>query len=252
VLDTARQLARLPSLLGPVDPLLEKRLMRRVRMGASQPRGLPWLRPGWAIAGLATVLLAVMLLTPAGQTAMASFMAVFSLGRTEVRITPVDTPAALSAAAAAETPAVQERLTLDQAQTRVPFSIPQPAYLPAGYGLRGVDSYSYPHLPAWMPQPFFVELVYKDGRGEQIKLRIYPIMLGDEASISGLNLQAAPIHGVQDVDVSGQPGVLLQLGGDQSEAAWQEVVWEQDDLILALSAADLAESELLRIAQSVQ
>lgn len=250
LLDTARHLARLPLLLGPMGPGLEQDLGRRLRLDAIQGRRRLSLRPAWAVAGLAAVLLAVMLLTPLGETAVASFMAVFRLGRTEVRITPADTP--LPATVVAKETAVQQTLTLAEAQTRVPFAIPQPAHLPPGYQLGRVHSYTYPELPAWLPQPFFVELVYDDGHGGQLALRCYPIMLGEQASISGLNLQAAPIQDVRDVTVNGQPGVLLSLGTERTGATWQEVVWEQDDLILALSAIDLAAEDLMSIAESVR
>lgn len=252
VVDTARQLVLLSSTLGAVDPILEQQVMRQVRAGAGKARRTRLLRPGWAAAGLAAVLLVVMLLTPLGQTAVASFMAVFKLGHTEVRITPVDTPSALPATDMAASTGVQQSLTLAEARAQVPFAVPQAAYLPRGYQLRGVNSHSYPDMPTWVPQPLFVELVYEDGQGGEITLRVYPIMLGDQASISGLDLRAAPIQGVQDVDVNGQPGVLLRLGTDGVQTAWQEVVWEQDDLILALSATDLAEADLLRIARSVR
>jgi hypothetical protein len=182
---------------------------------------------------------------------MASFMAVFQLGRTEVRITPVDTASAPLATMVARDSAVRQSMTLAEARANVPFAIPQPVHLPEGYYLRGVVTYSYPDLPTWVPQPFFVEIIYEDDVGDELVLRIYPIMLGHEASISGMNLSAAPIRGVQDVDVNGQPAVLLQLGTDHIETAWQEVVWEQGDLILALSTTDLAEEELLRTARSV-
>ncbi len=251
LLDTAQQLARLPSLLGPVDPTLEQRVMRRVR-GAAVPERPRRFRLGWAAAGLAAILLTLAFLTPQGQTALASFMAVFDLGRTEVRITPVNTPSTLRATAAGEGSTVQEHLTLGEAQALVPFTIPRLAYLPSGYSLRQVTSHTYPDLPAWIPQPFFVELVYGDSAGGQATLRVYPIMLGDHASISGLNLEAAPIQGVQDVDVNGQAGVLLQLGTQEHQTAWQEIVWEQDDLILALYGANLTEADLLRIARSVR
>jgi hypothetical protein len=251
LLDTARRLSRLPALLGPVDPVWEQRMMRRVQAGTGQKRRLNWARIGWATAGLAAMLLMVLLLTPLGQTAVASFVSVFSLGRTQVRITPVDTPSALSATVIPESTAVQRRLTLAEAQAQVPFAIPQPGYLPTGYRLHEVRSYTYPDLPAWLPQPFFVDLVYTADAGQECKLRLYPIMLGQEASISRLNLEAAPIQNVVDIDVSGQPGVLLQLGAEKSQSAWQEVVWEQGDLILALSATDLTEAELLQVARSV-
>jgi hypothetical protein len=252
LLTTARQLTRLSSLLGPVDPLLEQQIMRQVQTEGRAPRHGPRLRLGWAVAGLVAVLLVVTLFTPMGQTAVASFMAVFKLGRTEVRITPVDTPALLQATVVAQSTAVQQTLTLEEARAQVSFAIPQPAYLPAGYRPQGAISHTYPDLPAWVPQPFFVELIYADGQAHELSLRAYPIMLGDEASISGMNLQAAPIQDVQDVDVNGHPGVLLRLGTGRNGTGWQEVVWEQGDLILALSANDLTQADLLRIARSVQ
>lgn len=253
--DAARRLARLPALLGPVDPALEQRVMARVRAGTGRTRPRPVRRLGWAAAGLAAVLLVGLLLTPLGQTAVASFLAVFNLGRTEVRITPVDTPAdvvAVAATAAAQNAAVQQRLTLEDAQALVPFAIPQPAYLPPGYGLQAVNGYSYPGLPPWVPQPLFVELVYGDGAARACTLRLYPIVLGDGASIAGMNLEAAPIEEVQDVAVNGQPGVLLRLDAGRDGVGWQELVWEQGDLILALSASHLSEADLLRIARSVR
>ncbi len=253
LLETARHLAQLPELLGPVDPVLEQQVMRRVRIAAAGPqRRSPRVRLGWAIASVVTVLLAVTLLTPLGQTAVASFLAVFNLGRTEVRITPVDTPSAPLATVVARSTAIGQTLTLDEARAQIPFDIPQPGYVPAGYRLHQVVSHTYPDLPAWVPQPFSVELVYQDGGGHTISLRFYLIVLSDEATISGMNLEARPIKDVQDVDVNGQPGVLLQVGTGRGEATWQEVVWEQGDLILALSATDLSQSELLRVARSVR
>jgi hypothetical protein len=251
VLDTARQLAGMASLLGAVDLELERQVLHQVREKARQTGRHDYFRPGWAAVGLAAALLLVMLLTPLGHTVVASFMAVFDLGHTEVRITPVDGPTVLPSSAAAESSAIQRSLTLVEVQAQVPFAIPQPAYLPRGYDLREVSSYSFPDLPVWVLQPLFVELIYRDGEGDALTLRVYPIMLGEEASISGMNLQAAPIQDVRDVDVNSQPGVLLQLGTDRAEAAWQEVVWEQGDLVLALSTTNLGEADLLRIARSV-
>jgi hypothetical protein len=255
LVDTARSLARLPVLLGPVDPALEQRVMRQVELGARAPRPRPWLRPGWAMAGLAIALLVALWFTPVGQTAVASFMAVFNLGRTEVRITPVNTAAVVEASpvvtVAPGSTAVRQILTLEEAQALVPFAISQPAYLPPGYSLRGVNGFSYPDLPPWVPQPLFVEVVYGDESGQECILRLYPIVLGDQSSISGLNLEATLIREVQDVDVNGQPGVLMRMGPDWAENAWQEVVWEQGDLLLALSASNLSQEELLRIARSI-
>ena len=252
LLVTARRLAQLPALLGPVRPALEQRVLCAVRAPVAPAPRARRLRLGWAAAGLAVVLLAALLWTPQGETAVASFLAVLRLGRTEVRITPAGTPSTLPATALAASTAVRESLTLEEAQQRIPFAIPQPAYLPPGYTLRAVDSYTYPDLPAWVPQPFFVELVYGNGHDDDLVLRVYSILLGDGASISRLNLQATPIQEVRDVEVDGQPAVLLRLGHEPDQVAWQELVWERDDRILALSSAYLSAEDLLRIARSVR
>ena len=109
-------------------------------------------------------------------------------------------------------------MTLAEARTEIPFALPQPDHVPAGYHLASVIGHSYPNLPAWVPQPFFAELVYEGEGGQEFALQVYPIMLGDGASISGLNLQAAPIEDVQDMDVNGQPAVLLRLGGKDADS----------------------------------
>ncbi len=242
LLGTARQLVRLPALLGPVDAALEQQVMRRVRVARQPERRPTGFRLLWVSAGLFTVLLLALFLTPLGGAAVASFRAVFDLGRTDVEITQAITPAVTAGVAA-----VCQQMTLEEAQSRVAFEIPGPAHLPPGYALQEVNGYSYPDMPAWVPQPFLLELVYGDDAGGILHLRIYPIVLGSEASISGLNLEATSVEKVQDLVVDGQPGVLLHVGGGD----WQELVWEHGALILALSSDDLAEGELLRIAQSV-
>jgi hypothetical protein len=248
LLDTARQLARLPSLLGPVPSSLERRVLPRIQEEASRAAPIPRVKLGWAVAGMVAIALVVMLFTPLGHTAVASFRAIFSLGRTEVRITPVDTTSVPLPTEAVRGAALQQSLTLEEAQTLVAFAIPEPGYMPPGFRLQEVIGHTYPELSAWVPQPFLLELVYWDGSARQCSLRLYPITLGEKASISRMNLEASPIQDVQDVDINGQPGVLLQVG---TATPWQEVVWEQGDLILALSAPDLSEAELLRIARSI-
>ncbi len=243
LLETARQLARLPALLGPVDAALEQQVMRRVRVAPQPQRRLPRFRLVWAVAGLATVLLLVLFLTPLGGAAVASFRAVFDLGQTDIEITQATTPTVTAGLTS-----VRQQMTLEEAQSLVAFEIPEPAHLPPGYVLQEVNGHSYPDLPAWVPQPFSVELTYGDDAGGFLHLRIYPIILGSEASISGLNLEATSVEKVQDLVVDGQQGVLLHVGGGD----WQEVVWEHGSLILALSSDDLAEAELLQVAQSVE
>jgi hypothetical protein len=54
------------------------------------------------------------------------------------------------------------------------------------------------------------------------------------------------------VEVNGQPGVLLRQELEPSGIELLELVWEQDDLILALSSHHLDELDLLDIARSIQ
>jgi hypothetical protein len=257
--ETARRLARLPALLRPMDAALEQRILHgHARRALRAPQkgtgraGRKLLIP-WAVAGLAVVLLAAALFTPFGQTAAANFRAVFRLGRTEVRVTPPD---AAGAPAIAPNPAAATRmdLTLAEAEQQVPFALLRPATLPTGYDLKSATGYSFPGLPAWVPQPFAVELLYADDQGHEVSLRMYPITLGDKDRLntSALNLEATPIQEVQEVDVRGRPGVLLRLSTESGQATWQEVVWEQGNLILSLSSSDLSEDGLLAVARSVR
>lgn len=252
LLDTAQRLARLPALLGPVDSALEQRVMHRVRDAQGKPRRRGRFNPAWAVA-VAALLLLVALVTPAGQTAVAGFMAVFNLGRTEVRITPADAPTSVDVTADVPSVARRDSLTLEEAQALVAFAIQQPAHMPPGYRLQQVIGYSYPDLPAWLPQPFIVELDYGDGARGEFSVRLYPIALGagDQATVAGMNLEAGPIREVRDVEVAGQPGVLLSLGREGADATWQELVWEQDGLVVVLTTSALTEDELLEVARSV-
>lgn len=252
LLDTARQLARWPELLGPVDPQFEEQVLNAVRAGPRRSRRGRPLRLAWAAAGLAVILLVAVALTPLGHTAVAGLLAVFNLGATEVRVESASTPSPRPATDVTGGTAIRESLNLEQAQAQVAFALPQPAYLPPAYQLAGVYSYTYPDLPAWVPQPFFLEFVYASAGGDELVLRVYPIMLGERASISGLDLQATSIQEVENTEVGGQPAVLLQIGSDRAEPVWREVVWEQGDLILALSADNLSEADLLRVARSVR
>lgn len=252
LVDMARQLSRLPAMLGPVSHDLEQRVLGMVENTVDRPQPKQFYKGVMAVAAVAATLFLVMAFSPMGHTAMASFMAVFNLGRTEVRITPANDMIEPSSTAEIHATAVQEALSLSEAQGAFGFVIPQPVDLPEGFDLQGTYSYSYPDLPAWVPQPFFLELVYQEPGGKEMTLRVYPIMLGDRASISGMDLQAKPIQSVEDVEIDGQPGVLLTLGSQQVPGAWHEIVWEQGDLILALSATELGPDTLLKVAGSVE
>ncbi|MFC2023501.1 DUF4367 domain-containing protein [Chloroflexota bacterium] len=257
LLSTVRSLAQLPLAFGAVDPAFKDRVMRCVETQASgvSDQRKSGLRPVWAAVAVAVVIFVVISVTPWGQTALASFMAVFDLGRTQVRITPADVPSGISSTAQIQGATLQQDMTLESAKAEVPFAMLVPSYLPAGYRLERVTGYTYPDLPAWIPQPFSAELLYSANDGKEVSMRMYPIRLGagEQASlISAMNLEAASIQGVQDVDVNGQPGVVLRLGPAGAKAIWHEVVWEQDDLILAISTADLSQIELLRMARSVR
>lgn len=252
LLATARVMAGVVEHLGPPGPALEQRVADLGRYRAAPARSGAARRIAWATAALVVSLVAVMALTPIGQTALASFMAVFHLGRTEVRITPAS-PSGVAATVteAPSTAALRQEMTLAEAREDMWFIIPEPAYLPRGYHPDGAIGYTYPDLPAWVPQPFSLDVLYRNDEGGEIVLRVQPITLGGQGSISHLNLEASPIQEVREVDVNGQPAALLRLGTGSGEAQWQEIVWEQDDLLLSLSTANLTEDELLHMARAV-
>lgn len=251
LLNTVRRFARIPNLLEQRDPDFERQVLRHLPIRVTVSLREARRRLLLTAAGILAVLLLAVILTPVGQTAVAGLRAVFNLGNTEVQIEPGRTPGLPTPAAGGGT-AIRQSLTLEQAQEQVSFPIVQPSELPLGYRLREVHSSTYPELPAWVPQPIFVELVYADEQGKEMLLRVYSISLGEEATVSGLNLQAEDIQNVQDVSVNNRPGVLLRLRAPRSATGWYEVVWEQDELILALSSLHLPKEDLLRIAGSVR
>jgi len=204
LVDTARYLAELVQGLGAVEPALEQRAAcawQRQRAAERSTR-LPRLRPGWAMAAAAAIVLAVGLFTPLGHTALASFLAVFNLGRTEVHVTPADLTSTTTAVA--ESTAVVADLTLEQAQAQVSFSIPQPADLPPGYGLSGVHSYSLSRPAGVDTAAFLHRAGLRRRTGTPGRAAPVPDRARRQGQHSRLNLEAAPIQDVRDVDVNGK------------------------------------------------
>jgi hypothetical protein len=255
LLDTARQLARLGDWFGPPDPAFERRLTARIeaRLAERPPRRTAWrLRPVWGlVAGL--VLVVVGLFTSPGQAVVAELMAVFRLGRTQVRVEPETTrPVKASATAEITLPGLPE------AQAAVePRTLQVPAYLPQGYRLHRLSTRHFDELPAWV-QPLFIEVIYRQETAEviwELAYRQYFVASGGEGTIQALTYPTKEFESVQKVTVGGRPAVLLTRPPASPVQPGEQVlhlVWEGENAVFTLlTSSTLLPDELVRIAESV-
>ncbi|MBC7249386.1 MAG: hypothetical protein H5T62_03810 [Anaerolineae bacterium] len=256
---TVERLAGLHRLLEPPDAALRRRVWARVQRAQSIGRG--WRRRpmtrAWAAVALALVLLAVVIgVSPPGRQAIAEVMGVFQLGRIEVRVTP----------RATVQPGVEHQVTREEvlpdlaaAEELVGYELLTPASLPEGYDLYAVRAVYYDDLPAWVPQPFYIDLDYRPPGGDAhpyyLRLREYRLSFGGPGDgISALRFAAGEVSLADDVDLDGRRGVLLHLPGAAfpPEEVLLEVVWEQDGVVLELMSQELSAEELVAVARSVE
>jgi len=125
-----------------------------------------------------------------------------------------------------------------------------PRTLPEGYVLREMAAVSYPDLPEWISQPFYVELVYGPEAGAHgLWLREYRLLFREYGGIKGIAAASESVSSMAEVDVSGVPGAILTFSHEEE---MHTVVWERDGLLLELKTDCLSEEELLRVARSVR
>jgi hypothetical protein len=247
----ARRLRRLSQALPPVPPALQQRVRgmveaRQASLCAEELDGGPvrWFR--WrsvACGALAAtvVLLAVFLALPPGQHVLAQAMHIL-LGQTEVALTPT-----LEAPMAATREPLDSLLAVELAMGRAP-SLPK--VLPEGYVLREMTAVSYPELPEWISQPFYVELAYGLEEGALgLWLREYRLLFREYGEIKGIAAASESVAYMEEVDVSGVPGAMMTFSQDER---LHTVVWERDGLLLELKTDRLSKEELLQVAQSVR
>jgi hypothetical protein len=287
-LAVARRLSAAVASFPPVPAGLEWRVQEIV---CSRPSSLGH-RRGWrlapttstfgtaAVSALATALvfLVVLIVVPVlsgGQRSWAQMIEVL-LGQTRIRVTPtlqasstlVDQPlraASLTpkAGATLAEPGLPRRellrdlVAVELLIGRAPST---PKTLPQGYALLEIAAVSYPDLPSWISQPFYVELCYGVETAElplDLRLRQYRLLFREFGRISGVQVASGAVKDMEQVDVGGATGMLLTLdpeGGDASGRTHPTytVLWERDGLLLELETDSLSRESLLEIARSVR
>jgi hypothetical protein len=167
---------------------------------------------------------------------------VLKLDQTTIELTPT-----LEAPSRAVHEPLRDLVAVELAMGRAP-SLPRT--LPQGYELFDITAVSYPDLPAWIPQPFYVELGYGvPGELPSLRLRQYRLMFGQTGRITAFQPASELVAQLQEVDVAGVPGALLTFSGGD---ATYGLIWERDGLLLELETDRLDQEELLRIARTVR
>jgi hypothetical protein len=202
---------------------------------------LRWRSAAWGAIAATLVLLSIFLVLPTGQQVLAQAMRIL-LGQTQVALTPTLPP---------PTRAVREPLSdllaVELTMGRAP-SLPR--NLPEGYALREMAAVSYPDLPEWISQPFYVELVYGPEEGAPgLWLREYRLLFREYGGIKGISAASESVAHMEEVDVSGVRGAMLTFSAEQEA---HTLVWERDGLLLELKTDCLTEKELLEVARSVR
>lgn len=256
LLEAARRLSRINECLPPVPEALERRVQAIVRSRAGGPlssyRLPPWQWARSALGGALTaaiLLLVLWIVTPGGQAAWAQMLQVLRLGQTRVVVTPT--------ISLEQTRSVREPLRdLVDVELRIGRAPALPKTLPEGYTLQEIAAVSYPDLPAWISQPFYVELCYGvEGVPPSLCLREYRLLFREYGEISEKRFLDNTVTYFEQVEVGGVPGALLEFSGDEPKCA---VIWERDGLLLELrsdgrdGSHPLSKEELLRIAQTVR
>ena len=255
LLDTARQLARLNDLFGPPDPAFERRLTAQIetRLAEGPRRRVVW-RPrlAWGVvAGL--VLVVASLFTSPGQAVMAELMAIFRLGRTEVRVEPETATVVRTFTGTAKVaiPGLPEAR-----ETVVPRTLYVPAYLPEGYQLHRISTSYFDEIPSWV-QPLFIDVTYRRETNEvvwELSYRQYFVVSGGPAAIRALTYLPEEFESVQEVSVDRRPAVLLTKQPTSPVHPLEQIlhlVWEGESAVFTLTTSELPPGELIRIAESV-
>jgi hypothetical protein len=129
-----------------------------------------------------------------------------------------------------------------------------PKALPADFGLQEVDAVSYPDLPSWISQPFYIEQCYGPADAPcTLRLRQYRLLFKDFGGISRFQVASGAVRDVEQVDLRGATGMLLTLSPESGRAPeTYTVLWERDGLLLELETDSLTVDQLLAVARSVR
>lgn len=202
--------------------------------------------------GLVVIALVAVLVLPGPRQALATWVARFQPGRVPVAVVFDETPRpALSAESRAFA-------SVAEAEAAAGFDLLEPAYLPAGFALSGVEAVYYAALPAWL-QPLYVEASYRPPAAEP-NLSYYAVLREFNASQSGgvrvgeIEFQSETVRNASDVTLAGdRPAVLVEFAAASGDdrTLLRQVIWEQEGLTLELWSETLPAEEMLRIAASL-
>ena len=247
-LQVARRLGEMVARLPPAPMDLDRRVRAIVR---SRPVYVyrSW-RPA-VLSALATavVFVVVWFVVPNGVVPQRSWAQVMHilLGQTRVELTPT--------LEAGQTHAVREPLRdLVAAEMLIGRAPSVPKTLPEEYELQEVAAVSYPDLPPWVSQPFYVELCYgTEGAPSDIRLRQYRLLFKEFGGLGNVQVASGAVDDLERVDVGGATGMLLTLDpSGQSSGFTYTLLWERDGLLHELESDSLSRQELLDIARSVR
>ena len=120
--------------------------------------------------------------------------------------------------------------------------------------LQEVAAVSYPDLPSWVSQPFYVELCYgTEGTLSDLRLRQYRLLFKEFGGLGNVQVASSAVVDLEQVDVGGTPGMLLTLDPDrEATGTMYTLLWERDGLLHELESDSLSRQELLAIARSVR
>jgi hypothetical protein len=241
-LAVARRLHAWSERLPPVPVGLQRRVQQIVQAppGARRPR--TWRSATWGALAATMVFLVIWMVVPSGQQVWAGMLQALKLRQTSVELTATIEP---------PTRAVREPVRdLVAAELLMGRAPSLPRVLPEGYELIEIVAVSYPDLPAWISQPFFIELGYGSvGDSPGLCLREYRLLFREYGGISAFQPSSEAVASFEAVGVSGVSGTLLTFAGGD---AMYTVIWERDGLLLELETDELEKAELLEIAQTVR
>jgi len=242
--ETTRHLLRIRDQMPPVPPELEQRIRSMMR-APELCRPTPWQRARptlWGALVATVLLLLIWTFTPSGRVAWADMLNTLRLGQARVELTPTIAPEMRVVRQPVRDLVAAELLT-----GRAPAV---PKALPEGYVLQEIAAVSYPDLPPWISQPFFIELSYGlDGRPPTLWLRQYRLLFREYGGISGFEVASDKVGRFEEVEVAGVPGTLLEISGDPVTL---DLLWERDGRLLELSTVSLGQAVLMDVAQTVR
>lgn len=201
----------------------------------------------WRVAVIAAgLIVALIVIAPVRQT-IADTIQHFGIMETNETVVPPSTPASGVTAISEAIPL----MSLGEAQSRVPFHIPTPSWIPPRMHLRGV----------FVGHDGVVSLAYvQDGSPEAGTKGGFGLSIG-LGSVPSLGRIVIPAPAIRHVTVNGAPAVYAHGAWDyqNSTSTWDgdadaaRVSWSADGFTYVLSEGELGLSrdDLIRIAESV-